>query len=109
MTYLQKKVVKFFWLFVYQLPVISDEDLHKIMDINKVFPKPREVEEELKKKKEEEERLAEKLELDRIKSLAPPIQQPKMSQLIEEIFCHFIEKKKKIRGNVQSLLSKPLM
>ena len=59
------------------------------MDINKVFPKPREVEEELKRKKEEEEKLEEKLELERIKSLAPPVQQPKMSQLIEEILFPF--------------------
>ena len=54
------------------------------MDINKVFPKPPEVEEQLKKKKEEDEKRAEKEELQRIKSLAPPVQHPKMSQLIEE-------------------------
>ena len=65
--------------------ISSDEDLHKIMDINKVFPKPPEVEEQLKRKKEEDEKRAEKEELQRIKSLAPPVQHPKMSQLIEEI------------------------
>ena len=54
------------------------------MDINKVFPKPKEVEEELKRKREDDEKKAEKEELERIKSLAPPIQAPKMSQLIEE-------------------------
>merc|ERR1719471_2525472 len=64
-------------------PFLSDEDLHKIMDINKVFPKPQEVEEELKLKKIEEEKKAEKEELERIKNLAPPVQPPKMSQLIE--------------------------
>ena len=53
------------------------------MDINKVFPKPQEVEEELKLKKIEEEKKAEKEELERIKNLAPPVQPPKMSQLIE--------------------------
>lgn len=63
---------------------VSDEALHKIMDINKVFPKPREVEEELRKKREEDEVKAEKEELQRIKSLAPPVQPPKMCQLIEE-------------------------
>ena len=59
------------------------------MDINKVFPKPKEVEEELKRKREDDEKKAEKEELERIKSLAPPIQAPKMSQLIEEryILC----------------------
>ena len=62
---------------------VSDEALHKIMDINKVFPKPREVEEELRKKREEDEVKAEKEELQRIKSLAPPVQPPKMCQLIE--------------------------
>ena len=55
------------------------------MDINKVFPKPPEVKEKLKRKKEEDEKRAEKEELQRIKSLAPPVQHPKMSQLIEEI------------------------
>ena len=64
--------------------MFSDDDLHKIMDINKIFPKPRQVEEELKKKKEEVDRRAEAEELARIKSLAPPIAAPKMSQLIEE-------------------------
>ena len=64
--------------------MVSDEALHKIMDINKVFPKPREVEEELRKKREEDEVRAEKEELQRIKSLAPPVQPPKMCQLIEE-------------------------
>ena len=60
------------------------------MDINKVFPKPKEVEEELKKRREEDEKKAEKEELERIKSLAPPVQAPKMSQLIEErFFYHF--------------------
>ena len=61
------------------------------MDINKVFPKPKEVEEELKRKREDDEKKAEKEELERIKSLAPPIQAPKMSQLIEEryILCIF--------------------
>lgn len=63
------------------------------MDINKVFPKPKEVEEELKRKREDDEKKAEKEELERIKSLAPPIQAPKMSQLIEErytfVFVHF--------------------
>ena len=59
------------------------------MDINKVFPKPKEVEEELKRKREDDEKKAEKEELERIKSLAPPIQAPKMSQLIEERH-HFI-------------------
>lgn len=54
------------------------------MDINKVFPKPREVEEELKRKREDDEKKAEREELERIKSLAPPVQAPKMSQLIEE-------------------------
>ena len=54
------------------------------MDINKIFPKPKEVEEELRKKKEDEDKQAEKEELNRIKSLAPPVQAPKMSQLIEE-------------------------
>ena len=87
-TYLQKENELSFILFIYFL--FSDEDLHKIMDINKVFPKPREVEEELKRKKEEEEKLEEKLELERIKSLAPPVQQPKMSQLIEEILFPFL-------------------
>ena len=66
--------------------MFSDDDLHKIMDINRVFPKPREVEEELKKKKDEDERRAEAEELARIKSLAPPTAPPKMSQLIEEPF-----------------------
>ena len=65
-----------------------DEDLHKIMDINKVFPKPKEVEEELKRKREDDEKKAEKEELERIKSLAPPIQAPKMSQLIEERYFY---------------------
>ena len=60
---------------------VSDEALHKIMDINKVFPKPREVEEELRKKREEDEVKAEKEELQRIKSLAPPVQPPKMVTL----------------------------
>ena len=60
-----------------------DEDLHKIMDINKVFPKPREVEEELRQKKIEDDKRAEKEELERIKSLAPAVQAPKISQLIE--------------------------
>ena len=68
----------------YLVAILSDEDLHKIMDINKIFPKPKEVEDELRKKKEEEDKQAEKDELDRIKSLAPPVQAPKMSQLIEE-------------------------
>ena len=54
------------------------------MDINKVFPKPKEVEEELKRKREDDEKKAEREELERIKSLAPPVQAPKMSQLIEE-------------------------
>ena len=54
------------------------------MDINKIFPKPRQVEEELKKKKEDDDKRAEAEELARIKSLAPPIAAPKMSQLIEE-------------------------
>ena len=54
------------------------------MDINKVFPKPKEVEEELLRRREQDERKAEKEELDRIKALAPPVQAPKMSQLIEE-------------------------
>ena len=61
-----------------------DEDLHKIMDINKVFPKPREVEEELRLRKIEDDKKAEKEELERIKSLAPAVQPPKISQLIEE-------------------------
>ena len=58
------------------------------MDINKVFPKPKEVEEELKRKREDDEKKAEKEELERIKSLAPPIQAPKMSQLIEERYFY---------------------
>ena len=66
--------------------IFSDDDLHKIMDINKVFPKPREVEEELKKKKDEDEKRAEAEEMARMKSLAPPTVAPKMSQLIEEPF-----------------------
>ena len=76
--------------FIYEMKMkllfvcVSDEALHKIMDINKVFPKPREVEEELRKKREEDEVKAEKEELQRIKSLAPPVQPPKMCQLIEE-------------------------
>ena len=54
------------------------------MDINKIFPKPRQVEEELKKKKEDDDKKAEAEELARIKALAPPVAAPKMSQLIEE-------------------------
>ena len=54
------------------------------MDINKIFPKPRQVEEELKKKKEDDDKKAEAEELARIKALAPPLAAPKMSQLIEE-------------------------
>ena len=72
--------------FIRYFIIFSDDDLHKIMDINKIFPKPREVEEELKKRKEEDERRAEAEELARIKSLAPPTAPPKMSQLIEEPF-----------------------
>ena len=64
--------------------IFSDDDLHKIMDINKIFPKPRQVEEELKKKKEDDDKKAEAEELARIKALAPPVAAPKMSQLIEE-------------------------
>ena len=60
------------------------------MDINKVFPKPKEVEEELKRKREDDEKKAEKEELERIKSLAPPIQAPKMSQLIEERYFYYL-------------------
>ena len=51
-----------------------------------MFPKPREVEEELKQKKIEEDLKAEREELERIKSLAPAAKPPKMSQLIEERF-----------------------
>ena len=62
------------------------------MDINKIFPKPRQVEEDLKKKKEDDDKKAEAEELARIKSLAPPIAAPKMSQLIEEPFQIFLKK-----------------
>ena len=62
------------------------------MDINKIFPKPRQVEEELKKKKEDDDKRAEAEELARIKSLAPPVAAPKMSQLIEEPLKIFFRK-----------------
>ena len=71
--------------------MVSDEALHKIMDINKVFPKPREVEEELRKKREEDEVRAEKEEnalraeqeeLARVKALAPVLVPPTMNQLM---------------------------
>lgn len=61
----------------------SDEDLHKIMDINKVFPKPREVEEEMRKRKESDEKQAEIDEIARVRALAPQVAPPTMSQLIE--------------------------
>ena len=73
--------------------MFSDDDLHKIMDINKIFPKPRQVEEELKKKKEDDDKRAEAEELARIKSLAPPVAAPKMSQLIEEPLKIFFKKR----------------
>ena len=40
------------------------------------------------KKHRQGEKKAEKEELERIKSLAPPIQAPKMSQLIEERYFY---------------------
>ena len=60
----------------------SDEDLHKIMDINKVFPKPPEVEEEMRRQKEEDLIRAEQEELARVKALAPVLVPPTMSQLM---------------------------
>merc|ERR1719266_2736918 len=59
-----------------------DEDLHKIMDINKVFPKPPEVEEEMRRQKEEDLVRAEQEELARVKALAPVLVPPTMSQLM---------------------------
>merc|ERR1719266_869284 len=59
-----------------------DEDLHKIMDINKVFPKPPEVEEEMRRQKEEDAIRAEQEELARVKALAPVLVPPTMSQLM---------------------------
>ena len=60
----------------------SDEDLHKIMDINKVFPKPPEVEEEMRRQKELDVIRAEQEELARVKALAPVLVPPTMSQLM---------------------------
>ena len=60
----------------------SDEDLHKIMDINKVFPKPPEVEEEMRRQKEENALRAEQEELARVKALAPVLVPPTMNQLM---------------------------
>jgi hypothetical protein len=53
------------------------------MDINKVFPKPRAVEEEMRKRKEAEERQAEIDEIARVRALAPQVAPPTMSQLID--------------------------
>ena len=61
---------------------VSDEALHKIMDINKVFPKPPEVEEEMRRQKEENALRAEQEELARVKALAPVLVPPTMNQLM---------------------------
>ena len=61
---------------------IRDEDLHKIMDINKVFPKPPEVEESLRRQRVEQELADEAAELARVKALAPAIVPPTKSQLM---------------------------
>ena len=60
----------------------SDEDIHKIMDINKVFPKPPEVEQELQRAKQEEQERVEKEELARVRALAPALLPPTVSQLM---------------------------
>ena len=52
------------------------------MDINKVFPKPPEVEEEMRRQKEEDAIRAEQEELARVKALAPVLVPPTMSQLM---------------------------
>ena len=62
-----------------------------------MFPKPREVEEELRQKKIEDDKRAEKEELERIKSLAPAVQPPKISQLIEENILTIIFKLWKVK------------
>ena len=62
--------------------MVSDEALHKIMDINKVFPKPPEVEEEMRRQKEENALRAEHEELARVKALAPVLVPPTMNQLM---------------------------
>ena len=52
------------------------------MDINKVFPKPPEVEEEMRRQKELDVIRAEQEELARVKALAPVLVPPTMSQLM---------------------------
>ena len=76
----------------------SDEDLHKIMDINKVFPKPPEVEEEMRRQKEEDLIRAEQEELARVKALAPVLVPPTMRQLMAaQIGLKQLEKAAKAR------------
>ena len=86
----------------------SDEDLHKIMDINKVFPKPPEVEEEMRRQKEEDLIRAEQEELARVKALAPVLVPPTMSQLMAaQIGLKQLEKssnsKKSLQGHLEIL------
>ena len=52
------------------------------MDINKVFPKPPEVEEELKQQRAEQALQEEAAELARVKALAPVVLPPTMNQLM---------------------------
>ena len=67
------------------------------MDINKVFPKPPEVEEEMRRQKEEDAIRAEQEELARVKALAPVLVPPTMSQLmaaqIGSIYSEYIPKR----------------
>ena len=67
------------------------------MDINKVFPKPPEVEEEMRRQKELDVIRAEQEELARVKALAPVLVPPTMSQLmaaqIGSIYSEYIPKR----------------
>ncbi|XP_023333888.1 PDZ and LIM domain protein 7 [Eurytemora carolleeae] len=68
----------------FQMVIQRDEELHNIMDLNKVFPKPKEVEERLKKNREEEERRREEEEVARVRALAPPAPPPPtIAQIIQ--------------------------